>query len=80
MMLAAPVAHWLLHLFAQFPGAVPQRLLGCEQVKLEFTPEAIKEIAVFAEQLNKEVRLVRIQYSCWGQSPNLGTSQRAKGS
>lgn len=34
-----------------------QRLLGCEGVKLEFTPEAIKEIAAMAEQLNKEVRL-----------------------
>lgn len=32
-----------------------QRLLGCEGVKLEFTPGAIKEIAAMAEQLNKEV-------------------------
>lgn len=34
---------------------VLQRLLGCEGVKLEFTPEAIKELAAMAEQLNKEV-------------------------
>jgi ATP-dependent protease HslVU (ClpYQ) ATPase subunit len=33
-----------------------QRLLGCEGVKLQFTPEAIQEIAAMAEQINKEVR------------------------
>lgn len=33
-----------------------QRLLGCEGVKLEFTPEAIQEIAAMAEQINKEVK------------------------
>jgi hypothetical protein len=32
-----------------------QRLLGCEGVKLEFTAEAIQEIAAMAEQINKEV-------------------------
>jgi hypothetical protein len=36
-----------------------QRLLGCEGVKLEFTPEAISELAAMAEQLNKEVRHVQ---------------------
>jgi hypothetical protein len=41
---------------------VLQRLLGCEGVKLDFTPEAIKELATMAEQLNKEVGAVH-----WGQ-------------
>lgn len=34
---------------------VLQRLLGCEGVKLDFTPGAVKELATMAEQLNKEV-------------------------
>lgn len=34
---------------------VLQQLLGCEGVDLVFTPEAIKEIAAMAEQINKEV-------------------------
>eukprot|EP00878_Enallax_costatus_P031624 GHUV01034589.1.p2 GENE.GHUV01034589.1~~GHUV01034589.1.p2 ORF type:complete len:328 (+),score=98.60 GHUV01034589.1:548-1531(+) len=32
-----------------------QQLLGCEGVDLVFTPEAVKEIAAMAEQINKEV-------------------------
>lgn len=32
-----------------------QQLLGCEGVDLVFTPEAVKEIAAKAEQINKEV-------------------------
>lgn len=42
------------------PADVLQRLLGCEGVKLEFTPEAIQEIAAMAEQINKEVRAVNV--------------------
>lgn len=33
-----------------------QQLLGCEGLHVEFTPDAIRELAEMAEQINKEVR------------------------
>lgn len=49
-------AHCACCLVCAVPAGLLQRLLGCEGVKLEFTPEAIQEIAAMAEQINKEVR------------------------
>lgn len=42
-----------------------QRLLGAEGVALEFTPGAIREIAVLAERINKEVRTLDAGRALW---------------